>query len=81
MNALRTTVCVAYIAFFLATNWPILQLVNRVEPRVGPFPLLLFWMLFWSIGIGVLHLLYGMLSVRDPKIPAREPIATEEAGD
>ena len=67
--------------FFLATNWPFLMLVNRVEPKIGPFPLLVFWMLLWSIGIGIFHLLYGLCCLGDPKIPEREAITAVGEGD
>jgi hypothetical protein len=77
MNSSRVAVLLLYAVFVLATNWPILLLVNRIEPRVGPFPLLAFWMALWSIGIGVVHLVYGLYRVRDPKIPVREPLADE----
>ncbi|MGD8238242.1 MAG: hypothetical protein PVH68_06815 [Armatimonadota bacterium] len=80
MTASRTLVYLLYVLFFLATNWPVLLLVNRVEPRIGPFPLLVFWMAVWSIGIGVVHLVYGLRCVPDPKIPAREQL-TDGEGD
>ncbi|MFQ5809625.1 MAG: hypothetical protein ACE5JM_08400 [Armatimonadota bacterium] len=80
MTASRTLVYLLYVLFFLATNWPVLVLVNRIEPRIGPLPLLVFWMALWSMGIGVVHLLYGLRSVPDPKIPEREPLADEEGG-
>ncbi len=78
-----------YAAFFIATNWPVLWLVNTIEPEIGPFPLVVFWMLFWSIGIGIVHLIYGLWFLPDPKIPEREqiievppsPIAALEEGE
>jgi hypothetical protein len=78
MNGSRTVVFVLYALFFLATNWPILIFANRIDPKVGPFPFLVFWMLFWSIGIGIVHLLYGLCCLGDPKIPERTTITWRE---
>jgi hypothetical protein len=78
MSGSRTVVFVIYALFFLATNWPVLILANRIDPKVGPFPFLVFWMLFWSIGIGIFHLLYGLCCMRDPKTPERAAITTRE---
>ncbi len=82
-------VYVLYAAFFIATNWPVLWWVNSIEPKVGPFPFLVFWMLFWSIGIGIVHLIYGLWFLPDPNIPERElgtnappsPMAALEEGE
>ena len=65
---------ILYVAFFVATNWPVLWLANRVEPKIGPFPFLAAWMIFWSVGIGVVHLFYGLYGLKDPKIPERTEI-------
>lgn len=80
MSGSRAVVVVLYVLFFLATNWPVLILVNRVEPKIGPFPLLVFWMLFWSIGIGIVHMLYGLCCLGDPRIPERTAITVREEG-
>jgi len=46
---------IPYVLFVLATNGPVLSWVNRIEPRIGPFPFFIGWMLFWSLAIGVFH--------------------------
>jgi hypothetical protein len=81
MSGSRAVVVLLYALFFLATNWPVLILANRIEPRIGPFPFLVFWMLFWSIGIGIVHLWYGLYCLGDPRVPAREAITVREEGE
>ena len=81
MSGYRGLTPVLYALFFLVTNWPVLVFVNRIEPKIGPFPLLVFWMLFWSIGIGIFHMLYGLCCLRDPRIPAREAITAAGESD
>lgn len=78
MSGSRTVIFLLYALFFIATNWPVLMLANRIYPKVGPFPFLVFWMLFWSIGIGIVHLLYGLCCVRDPSVPERTMITSRE---
>ncbi len=78
MNVSRAVAFVLYAFFFLATNWPVLILANRIDPKVGPFPFLVFWMLFWSIGIGIVHLVYGLCCLGDPRIPERAMITSRE---
>lgn len=75
----RAWIVPVWIAFFVATNWPVLALANRIEPRIGPFPFLVCWMLVCSLGVGILHLVYGLGCMKDPRIPERTPVA--EAGE
>ena len=49
---------IPYLVFLVVTNAPVLHWVNRIEPRIGPFPFFIGWMLFWSLSIGVFHLVW-----------------------
>ena len=71
----RAWIVPVWIAFFVATNWPVLALAHHIDPRIGPFPFLVCWMLVWSLGAGILHLVYGLCYMKDPRIPERTPIS------
>jgi len=79
MKAGNKWVIAAYAVFFCFTNWPVLYLVNTIEPKIYHLPFVAAWMLFWSTAIGLFHLWYGLSHVRDPKIPERVDLVTGEA--
>ncbi|NCO40154.1 MAG: hypothetical protein AUJ96_27085 [Armatimonadetes bacterium CG2_30_66_41] len=70
----RWWIAAAYGSFFVALNWPVLLLVNRIEPRVGATPFLVAWCLFWSIAIAVFHAAF-LFSVK------RDPVASDGSAD
>ncbi|HIE53069.1 MAG TPA: hypothetical protein EYP85_15060 [Armatimonadetes bacterium] len=69
----KWVITMGYAAFFLALNWPVLVLVNRLEPRIGPFPLFVFWLLLWSLGGAIFHLIVALHVWGDPQVPERGP--------
>lgn len=72
MDRRKPLIVLVYAAFFAATNWPVLPLVNRVEPEIARVPLLVFWMLVWSLGVSLFHVWVGLAVWRDPTLPESE---------
>lgn len=73
----RWWIAFPYGLYFLAMNWPVLWWVNRLEPRVAGMPFLVFWMIGWSLLIGVVHVGIALFVWRDPE--PREPERGEAA--
>ena len=74
----RWWIAVAYALFFLAMNWPVLPLVNTIEPRIAGTPFLIVWCLFWSFAIAIFHAIFLFREERDP-VPTDAP-EDEEVG-
>jgi hypothetical protein len=71
----RWWIVVVYVLFFVALNWPVLALANRVEPRIAGMPFLIAWYLFWSSCTAVFHLIVLFSRTDDPVAP--EPPSEE----
>ncbi|MFP4056202.1 MAG: hypothetical protein ACLF0G_04970 [Candidatus Brocadiia bacterium] len=67
-----------YALFFVALNWPVLALANRIEPWVAGTPFLIAWYLFWSFGLAVFHAVFLLTRRRDPSLD--EPPEGEDGG-
>ena len=66
---MRKAWILAYAAYFLAMNWPVLWWANDVEARIGPFPFVIFWMLIWSLAIAIFHVAVAFRVWTDPQLP------------
>jgi len=38
---------------FIMVEWPILSWANRIEPFIGGFPFIYFWLTFWYVMIAI----------------------------
>jgi len=65
-----------YALFFVALNWPVLALVNRIEPRIAGVPFLVAWYLFWAFTTAIFHAILLFSRRSDPSLP--EPASDEE---